>query len=342
MGYTAVNIGPYDIAEGIQFLQKYNTIPWVSCNFYTMDNIPVFDQYILAGISSIKVGITGVTISPDTLEDPYLFKDWQESLPAVLTTLRKSADFIVVLSALPEKENVAILESYPEIRLLISANPSRPNLQPKRINNGLITQTANQGRYLGQIKIKDTDKQTAQHEIRFIPLKENLPEDKEINKLIDEINHNIQTFNIRKTRSFRDKQLFFSRSRKLSGAEVCKQCHPSQYTFWQSTSHFRSLDSLKTKNEDYNGDCLPCHITQNPEEFMTANNNVLLLFREKPDLNKVGCESCHGAGRVHSGNNEIKMAENVSEQSCLHCHTPERDDSFVFTAKREDIACPSL
>ena len=409
MAYTAVNIGPYDTPTGIQTLKNQNSIPWVSCNFFNLSGDSVFAQHITADVASIRVGITGVTSKPEKMENSYLFKEWQDSLPAVLDNLRKSTDFIILLSSLPQNENIAILEKFPDIRLLISANPNRPNLQPKLVNKGIITQTANQGKYLGQIKIthptsdyfivsneealerlqnqlnilqrnieslesskskqdkelldnldlqykkvleeirirkgmeipKDKN-QLAQYEIRFIPLSEKLPEDEGINKLIDEISNEIKTANIKKNKSFKDKQLFFNKSRKLSGAEVCRQCHPKQYTFWQATSHYQSLDSLKEKNEDTNGNCLPCHITQNPEVFMMDNSDVMLLFREKKEFGMVGCESCHGAGRNHSNNTEIKMAEYVSEKACRICHTPLRDDAFAFQIKRQRIACPSL
>lgn len=358
MEYTAVNIGPYDTSAGIQILENHNSIPWISCNFFNQSGNSVFAQYITADIASIRVGITGVTSKPGTLESSYLFKEWQDSLPAVLEEMRNSTDFIILLSSLPENENIRILEKFPNIRLLISANPNRPNLQPKRINNGIITQTANQGKYLGQIKIthptsdyinisnqkilERQQSQPAQYEVRFIPLSEKLPEDENINKLIDEISKEIKTANIRKTKSFRDKQLFLSRSRKLSGAEACRQCHPAQYTFWQTTSHYQSLNSLKAKNEDSNGDCLPCHITQDPEVFMVNNSDVMLLFKERNDFAMVGCESCHGAGGNHSSNSEIKITEYVSEKSCRNCHTPQRDDAFTFQIKKQLVACPSL
>ncbi len=91
---------------------------------------------------------------------------------------------------------------------------------------------------------------------------------------------------------------------RFMGVKVCTKCHYDHGDSWGTTTHARSLDSLKpgAKAEekrkagldsaaDYTKDekCLSCHTTGFGEEGgYTAGGS--------PVLSSVGCESCHGAG----------------------------------------------
>jgi 2',3'-cyclic-nucleotide 2'-phosphodiesterase (5'-nucleotidase family) len=80
--------------------------------------------------------------------------DWQTILPKLLQKLSKECDHIILLSNLPEKENVEIAKGYPDIHIILSADPKFGNFGPVLTNNTLISQTTNQGKYLGMLNIE--------------------------------------------------------------------------------------------------------------------------------------------------------------------------------------------
>ncbi len=170
----------------------------------------------------------------------------------------------------------------------------------------------------------------------------NLPEDKIINREIKNIKKDIHIFNssrVKKINESRVKNRFTSR---LTGYIKCSECHNRQFVFWQETSHAESFQTLLDKKESKNLDCIICHVTQEPELFIQAQKDNSFLLSLNTELNRVGCESCHGAGLAHINNpSYFKLDRKISTKICENCHTPERDIDFNYDIKRGEIACPA-
>jgi hypothetical protein len=118
------------------------------------------------------------------------------------------------------------------------------------------------------------------------------------------------------------------------GWRKCRGCHPAQTGKWQSSKHASAFITLIEKDQQFNLDCLPCHVTGVARKDPTA---ALTL---PSDLQLVGCESCHGPGQLHIKNPTANKPAPVSEKACLQCHTPERDDSFNFVDDLKKLKCP--
>lgn len=160
MGYAAVNIGPYDLGEGVSFLKNSGSFPWISMNYFTSSDEPVFTPYIIKTLGNFKVGIIGTSGPPITDQEDVLFKSWTEVLPDIVKKISDECDFIILLSALPFEENNRIAALFPSIRLIITASISRGNSPPKLINNSIITQTEKRGKYLGFLTVSNADSKT--------------------------------------------------------------------------------------------------------------------------------------------------------------------------------------
>jgi len=95
------------------------------------------------------------------------------------------------------------------------------------------------------------------------------------------------------------------------GPETCKACHPAAYAAWRESPHARALDGLPERSR---GDrrCLGCHAPAS--ESGQAG---------------VGCEACHGGGRLYAARYVMRDAElaralglvSPGEKVCLACHT---------------------
>ncbi|MBI5559461.1 MAG: hypothetical protein HY885_17705 [Deltaproteobacteria bacterium] len=109
------------------------------------------------------------------------------------------------------------------------------------------------------------------------------------------------------------------------GSQACMSCHEEIAKRWQLTPHARAYETLVKKDQQFNANCLPCHVTG---ISMEDKNKSLSL----PDtLHNVGCESCHGPGKKHVENPEKwKLNGLPGKPLCLQCHLPEHDDSFDY------------
>ncbi len=126
----------------------------------------------------------------------------------------------------------------------------------------------------------------------------------------------------------------------MAGWKKCQECHTGQTGFWQTTDHSRSLRSLVTDNQQYNEDCLLCHVTLPYYDAERVRADRLLLQLPK-NLQMVGCESCHGSGAAHAGDPESVRTVKVGEKVCLTCHTPDHDDNFIYLEKINKVRCPA-
>ncbi|MDR2892050.1 MAG: cytochrome c family protein [Deltaproteobacteria bacterium] len=112
------------------------------------------------------------------------------------------------------------------------------------------------------------------------------------------------------------------------GSAACAACHEDIYARFQTDSkkaHTRDkvekmLDKLTPEEQQT---CFQCHATGygKPGGFIS--------YAQTPALGDIGCESCHGAGSLHSeGGDTEQIRHRPSPEQCLTCHTAERNGDF--------------
>lgn len=380
MGYQAVNIGPLDCVAGLAFLKNLEKVNWVSASFYLPSDKPLFRQYIIEKNESATIAIIGLTPKPVLIEENIQYKNWQEILPLLLDDLKGKADFTILLSALPLQENQEIARKYPEIRVICSSSTRishtiAKDSAIKQVNNTLIAQTVNRGKFLGYISISnpkarlwqndikdsilnsdnnvedkenagETDNQSQQlststYTAEHIALSTNIKEHDEIEEIIRDIHSKINTFNTKQREKHLQERLTKHFSKNLVGSASCKECHSKHFDFWQLTAHARAFETLQHKNQANNTECIACHRTLEPKKQKILPKNKTFLLNLTDNLKNVGCESCHGAGGSHvTDPSKYKMVRAVLESTCRTCHTEERDDSFDYLPKKAIVACP--
>lgn len=109
------------------------------------------------------------------------------------------------------------------------------------------------------------------------------------------------------------------------GSARCTSCHAEQAAAWQKTPHASAYVTLVNKDQQFNVNCLPCHVTGVGMDRASEALSIAEVRRG------VGCETCHGAGRKHTqdpmGNSMIRKPE---ASVCLSCHAPPHDESFDY------------
>jgi 2',3'-cyclic-nucleotide 2'-phosphodiesterase (5'-nucleotidase family) len=153
MNYDAVNIGLNDLAAGIGFLKKLEFLPLVCANIFDKSGQSIFKPYVLKTDKKQKYAIVGLSPPPLDAEafSEFTYRSWRIVLAPLIRELRQKVDCIILLSSLNASENSAISKEFPDIHLLFSALSMSGNMSPRIINKSLTTQTADRGRYLGQL-----------------------------------------------------------------------------------------------------------------------------------------------------------------------------------------------
>jgi len=172
---------------------------------------------------------------------------------------------------------------------------------------------------------------------RFIGLKSTMPEDREIQAIVDQTTREVNRLNRNRMRNSRKQQ--HSSMDTLAGWQKCQKCHPIQTAFWQTTDHSRALETLEEADQQFNEDCLLCHVTLPYYDAARVKSEKLLLQLPQ-SLKNVGCESCHGPAAAHSRQPESIRTVLPDEKTCKGCHTPDHDDNFIFADKLQQVGCP--
>lgn len=207
MGATFAAVGSRDLAAGPSWLQQSHkppTFSWLSANLVQpTSRKPFFTPVLHRQVGGVKIAIVGVTDHTVFTEkqSDFLVKDWRDSLPAVVAAAEKEADCVLLLSNYSYSENQEIARNIPSIDLILQIGHAIGNMDPVPVNNAMIAQTEIRGKYLGVLEIdwlkrgswhertaapsNEEKKQTATlYSNRFIPLKQSLTSDPEIEALV--------------------------------------------------------------------------------------------------------------------------------------------------------------
>ena len=149
------------------------------------------------------------------------------------------------------------------------------------------------------------------------------------------------------------------------GSKKCKMCHSKQYKSWEESTHAKAFELLKPGEakeakekfkldpaKDYTTDkaCLACHSTGFGHKggYAVPDAADEKAVKKAKKLAHVGCESCHGGGKVYGKvkkaikkeKRKYKLEEltsvgliKIDAKTCTACHnekSPTYDEAKKF------------
>ncbi len=107
-----------------------------------------------------------------------------------------------------------------------------------------------------------------------------------------------------------------------SGNAVCGACHELAHETWQFTAHAGAFDTLVRHGSELDPECIGCHVVGwgRPGGFRNS--------ADTPELEQVGCESCHGRGGPHQSPDFVKDGDYAP--TCLGCHDTKHSLGFEY------------
>jgi hypothetical protein len=194
--------------------------------------------------------------------------------------------------------------------------------------NTLLLSAGNRGRYAGLLVFHFVKGVFTQWNHRTVALEKGLPHDKRVSELLEKYK-----------KQLKDEQLLQRQLKRISpigfvGSETCaiKGCHPYEYGQWQAQEHARAFDTLVNERQDYDPECVGCHVVgyDFEEGFRTPEETSYLLH--------VGCEACHGPGAAHATSaKEAYGRVKGDKKMCLTCHEKDRSPQFDYDTFLERI-----
>lgn len=192
--------------------------------------------------------------------------------------------------------------------------------------------------------LKNTGQIPSTYENSFIALDIKLPDQPEVDKVVQKTKKLVNE-------AGRSEAATAATARKrpelsleklpFTGWQTCAQCHKPQTDFWARTAHSAAYQTLAEQEQQFNLDCLPCHVTAEHMTTKISDNDADLLSLPSV-LQQVGCEVCHGPGKAHAASQDSSLVSRKPAPAiCLRCHTPERDEEFNYANDLERIACPA-
>ncbi|HXV35886.1 MAG TPA: multiheme c-type cytochrome [Myxococcota bacterium] len=115
-----------------------------------------------------------------------------------------------------------------------------------------------------------------------------------------------------------------------SGSDACGVCHEMEQETWLFTQHAHAFDTLVKHGAAANAECIGCHVVGYSEPGGFASS------AQTPELENVGCESCHGRGGPHLSPG-VPAGGDYSV-TCAACHTPEHSLGFEYASFHPKIS----
>lgn len=342
--YDALLPGEYDLEFGLEFLKKkaLETGNKLICaNLETGGGVSnaAFASSMVKNVGGVRVGITGVIDDKFPYASfPAIFKNIRvknalKSAKRQVEALRKHADVVVCLAHLsvsdPEK---FAKESGADVVILGHGGDGLNQLE--KYGNTLVVKGFYKGKLIGRLDLwldNRNGNKIKKYKYEAVRLGEDVPPDPAVEKLIADYKKELKEKRFVFTDRTGSKGYF-------TGPDKCKKCHARSFVNWSSTGHARAFAALVKTGDQYDPECLPCHVT---------GYALPTGYSGKDDLRNVTCEDCHGAAGAHcktmkQGNmkpaatpRKGNIFRRVKEKICTGCHDDYNSPDFDFKKFKE-------
>ena len=283
----------------------------------------------------LRIGIVGFTEAKPLMANDKLtvyagfrIDDPFEAAKRIIPELKQKTDIIVALAYLPTDQAQRLATENPDIDTIIGARQVNSLDEPQHFNRATITYAYNQTKYLGELRMYIKGDGTIENQInRYVALDSTIPDDtgalETVTSAHDEFTAEQSKSAAAATAAATTTPSPVSVDSAYVGAETCAGCHQAEHQIWSTTRHAHALASLEKKNEQFDNECIGCHVVG----FQKGGYQSLYTT---PNLANVQCESCHGPGKQHASNPGKGYGFMATPVGCTQCHTKPNSPDFNF------------
>jgi hypothetical protein len=314
MEYAAFVPGAGEFKLGKRFLSDargMTPVPFVAANAGYPDEPPFEKSAKLAETGGVLIGLVaplppelGVTMTPAA-----------EALAAEIKA-HDDAAFVLVGYNGPAEDLAKIAEAVPEDRrarttFAIPGIADTPIALPPVLGMSVLT-TGSKGRSIGLFRPGSARPYEA------LRLEESRPGLPAVDAILEGYRKSVREEglmkNVAKTPA----------AAGYVGDKKCSECHLEAHEKLITTPHQRAVKSLKETHDEYDPECIRCHVTG------WAMQGAFVDFETTPVHMNVNCEACHGPGAEHSKNQAKTLPGRIDATTCVRCHDPDNSPQFKF------------
>jgi len=329
LGYDAIGLGERDLSPAFfeEISQSGAKETLLSGNYKPAVAIGAA-PFRLIQRKSFRVGVVevvssffqqGQSLEP---EDPKTFL--QQQLEAMQ---QQKAEAMVVIYHGPANEALALRPSFPGVDLwLISHGVYQPMVQvPTSDGGALVVGPGDRGREVGLITLEKNRKGVARAaKFHQIILDDRVPDSPKAAPIQERFLKRSQS-SMTPPPPEPARNGFAAHDSSFVGSEVCRLCHEDIYNKWRETKHSHAFETLLTKKQSANPECLLCHTVGFGEP------TGYTMKESQSYLAAVGCEMCHGRSGSHvRADDQTNNFPKTTEATCLRCHNKENSPKFVY------------
>ena len=310
MGYEAIAFGPDDLRLSAgELLASVAGIGDAPSRFVCA-NASVFELNLAFRVIEVggrKVGVTsvvGAQYQRQINNDDVSLTPPDEALRAVLPKLRSGqCDLLVLLSHSTIDESKRLARQFPDFDVVVTTGGAgEPTNAPIEVagTDAVFIQTGTKGMYAGLIGLFDSAEKPIRY--RRIELDERFKDSPDMLDLLASYQEQLQTLGFD---GLGIKPIPHRSGQKFVGSDACADCHEKADKIWRRSKHGHALDTLVKPPERgnipryFDPECIACHVTGWDEKNYLPYVSGYLNREKTPEMEHVGCESCHGPGSTH-------------------------------------------
>ncbi len=311
LGYSAVGFGLQDLRLSTPELVAVVANIDPEANPLVAANVDLFEQgsgfvarQRVVPVAGRRIGVTsivGKTLLRQLHNDDLVLSDPVEALEEILPALRRSADFLVLLSHATVEESTALARRFPDFDLVVTAGGAAeppPALQPVAGVKTRIVDVGHKGMYVGVVGLFDDPKRPLRYEC--VPLDARFDKERspEMRAMLVDYQKDLQTLGFS---GLGLRSVPHPSGRRFVGSETCSECHTEAYAVWEKVPHAHATKTLVQLDpaRHFDPECLSCHVTGwEPQKYYPYISGYLDLSKTAA-LRANGCENCHGPGSEH-------------------------------------------
>jgi len=264
--------------------------------------------------------------------DILLLLEPMEALAPAIEEARAESDLVIVLAHVGYEMALAMAPAMEGVDIVIAAHDGELHAAPVPAGEAVVSAPGPDGEFLARLDVF-FDEDGSIEEITGTPvdLDQNMPEDPALLELYIEYLARVEDAVEQILASIPENVP--RRGGSYVGADACAGCHEVEAHNWAGTHHASAFDIIRELNQDYNVECIRCHVT---------GFGYLGGFRLEtvtPAMADVQCESCHGAGADHVAEPLLPYGGPVPEPICRTCHEASRFPDWDYATKLPLVTC---
>lgn len=258
--------------------------------------------------------LTQLTTKPEFAEG-YTLLEPLEALKLFAEQVDPAPRLWVLVAEGYSDEISQFIKAHPELRIVLTGDKhlTEEESGPRLLDNGGIWfNTFFFGKYLGYVSLSGRRGKLSFFAVN-IPILSTYAPDEAVYRMVKEDLH-------AKFADIFRQQSFTLKAANIIPPEDCQDCHPRAYEVFASSAHAQSLRTLKEKSQEYNLDCISCHV------LYDYTNDLMYPLQ---------CISCHqeitpihGFNRQAGRPEDLAPTAHATYEFCAQCHTPEQSTRF--------------